>query len=75
MHWYVDINNLKARCCLLMTSCSRPVSFQPSDEKQPRDAEGRILLDDTDFTVTYAVRIDEYIVETKETNINKFFLK
>lgn len=31
-----------------------PVSFQPSDEKQPRDAEGRILLDDTDFTVTYA---------------------
>ncbi|KAI8890337.1 Aldo/keto reductase [Backusella circina FSU 941] len=31
-----------------------PVSFQPSDVKQPRDAEGHILLDDTDFTVTYA---------------------
>lgn len=33
----------------------RPVSFQPSDVKQPRDADGHILLDDTDFTVTYAV--------------------
>ncbi|GAA5807551.1 hypothetical protein MFLAVUS_000916 [Mucor flavus] len=31
-----------------------PVSFQPSDVKQPRDADGHILLDDTDFTVTYA---------------------
>lgn len=35
----------------------RPVSFQPSDVKQPRDADGHILLDDTDFTVTYAVGI------------------
>ncbi|KAI8080159.1 NADP-dependent oxidoreductase domain-containing protein [Gilbertella persicaria] len=31
-----------------------PVSFQPSDVKQPRDENGHILLDDTDFTVTYA---------------------
>jgi hypothetical protein len=34
----------------------RPVSFQPSDVKQPRDEKGHILLDDTDFTVTYAVK-------------------
>lgn len=32
-----------------------PVSFQPSDVKQPRDEHGHILLDDTDFTVTYSV--------------------
>jgi hypothetical protein len=38
-----------------MSYLTRPVSFQPSDVKQPRDAEGHILLDDTDFTVTYAV--------------------
>ncbi|KAG2205815.1 hypothetical protein INT47_003998 [Mucor saturninus] len=43
-----------------------PVSFQPSDVKQPRDADGRILLDDTDFTVTYAA-MEELVGEKVRT--------
>lgn len=32
-----------------------PVAFQPGEDNMPRDADGKILFDDADFTETYSV--------------------